>query len=323
MSESSVEVIILCPGQGAQAVGMGKKWCETSAAARDIFARADRTLAKTLPQPLSALCFDGPADTLHRTDISQPALFACAIASDEGLKAAGANWNIRALAGLSLGEYTALHLAGIFSFEDGLRLVAERGRLMQLAAERSEGGMVALIGAEEAQANELCDTARGDGVLVPANFNAPGQIVLSGDKATCARAVEQAAAMGLRSTPLTVAGAFHSPLMQPAAEGLAKYLAHMPFNPPSIEVWSNVTARPHNPENRAETSPKPPSAELIKNLLVQQLVSPVRWAETCSGLVSKYLGSTIEIHELAPGTVLRGLMRRIDRNAKVTSHDEP
>jgi len=321
MSESpqTIDVVILCPGQGAQVVGMGKKWHEASAAARDIFARADRALAGILPRPLSALCFDGPAEVLNRTDVCQPALFACAIASHAGLVEQGAGWTIRALAGLSLGEYTALHLADVLSFEDGLRLVAERGRLMQEAAERSRGGMVALIGADEAQAAAICVRARGGGVLVAANLNAPGQIVLSGDADACARAAEVASEMGLRAAPLTVAGAFHSPLMAPAAEGLARYLSRLAFASSRTDVWSNVTACPHEREN----GPQRTVEELLKRRLVEQLVSPVRWSETCSALVSKYQGPTIEFHELAPGTVLRGLMRRIDRNTKVTSHDEP
>jgi [acyl-carrier-protein] S-malonyltransferase len=319
MIGSQTDVVLLCPGQGAQQVGMGKKWCQASEAARSVMARADGALSGMLPGALSALCFDGPADVLNRTDISQPALFACAVASHAGLVEQGAAWNIRAAAGLSLGEYTALHIAGVFSFEDGIRLVAERGRLMQEAAERSRGGMVALIGAEEIQAQEVCERARKGGVLVPANLNAPGQIVLSGDADACARAGEIAGQMGLRATPLVVAGAFHSPLMQPAAEGLAKYLDGMAFASSRFEVWSNVTARPHMAENGVLGE----AEELLKRRLVEQLTSPVRWSESCSGLVSKYAGSTMEYHELAPGGVLRGLMRRIDRNTKVTSHDEP
>lgn len=298
---------------------MGKKWHETSPAAREVFARADQALASSLPRPLSELCFEGPADQLNRTDISQPALYTCAIASWEGLKEQGATWDVLALAGLSLGEYTALHLAGAYSFEDGLRLVAERGRLMQLAAEQSHGGMVALIGAEEAQAVEVCERARGGGVLVPANFNAPGQIVLSGDADACNRAAAVAGELGLRAAPLAVAGAFHSPHMQPAAEGLARFLESVTFSPTRVEVWSNVTAAPHEREN----GPQGSAEELLKRRLVQQLVSPVRWSETCSSLVTYFQGRTMEFHELAPGMVLRGLMRRIDRNTKVISHDEP
>lgn len=309
-AQQSSEAVVICPGQGAQAVGMGKKWCEASPEAKAVFDEADALLGDELGAPLSTLCFDGPADRLNRTDISQPAIYTASIASYRALVARGEINSIMATAGLSLGEYTALHLAGVFDFATGLRLVALRGRAMQRAAEASEGSMVALIGGDESQAEALCDAARRDGVLVCANFNAPGQIVLSGSKDACDRAVQAASDMGLRGTALTVAGAFHSPLMQPAAEALGEALASTAFQKPNIEVWSNVTAKEHDP---ADT-------ELLKQRLVEQLVQPVRWAQLCSGLVSTH---TIVYHELAPGSVLRGLMRRIDRDTKVISHDEP
>ena len=220
------------------------------------------------------------------------------------------NAGLRAVAGLSLGEYTALHLAGVFGFAEGLRLVATRGRLMQEAAEASRGGMVAVIGGTDEDGEALCEAAREGGVLVPANYNAPGQLVLSGDEAACARAAALAGERGLRSAVLTVAGAFHSPLMQPAADAMAIALTKVDLRPPTVEVWSNVTAEPHEAGDM----------ELLRRRLVEQIVSPVRWSQTCRGLPS---GDTIEIHELAPGNVLRGLMRRIDRNKKVTNHDQP
>ena len=309
--------VFLCPGQGAQAVGMGKGWFEASPAARAVFEAADRTLSLPGGAKLSALCFNGPAETLNRTDVSQPALYTCGIACARVLAERGMPDPVAA-AGLSLGEYTALHLAGAFSFEDGLRLVATRGRLMQQAAESSKGGMVALIGADEAQAAEACSrtlAACGSGeVLVSANFNAPGQIVLSGSAAACAKAVEIAGELGLRATALQVAGAFHSPLMAPAAEGLAAALDGVTFHPLRCDVWSNVTARPHEREN-----PK-----LLKKLLVDQLVNPVRWSQSCSELVAWAKGrEETKFIELAPGSVLKGLFRRIDRSAEVTSNDQP
>jgi [acyl-carrier-protein] S-malonyltransferase len=229
--------------------------------------------------------------------------------------------SVVATAGLSLGEYTALHLAGAFGFVDGLQLVACRGRLMQEAAESSRGGMVALIGADEQQAQQVCDRAAGPGtgeVLVCANFNAPGQIVLSGHSRACERAVAAATEMALKATALTVAGAFHSPLMRPAADRMAEALSRVPFQSPNIPVWSNVTAEPH------ETG-RAGSSELLKRRLVEQIVSPVKWSQSCEALASAVQGvyNGCEFHELAPGSVLRGLMRRIDRNIKVTSHDEP
>jgi [acyl-carrier-protein] S-malonyltransferase len=316
----SEKIVILCPGQGAQAVGMGKAWAEKSPAARAVFDEADRVLASTLGASLSDLCFNGPAERLNQTDISQPAIYTSSVACFRGLTAANPALAPVASAGLSLGEYTALHLAGCFDFATGLRLVARRGRLMQDAAIASHGGMVALIGADDAQAQSVCDRTLTDladprEVLVPANFNAPGQIVLSGSQRACHRAVQVASDLSLRATPLVVAGAFHSPLMQPAADAMAQTLAQTALAAPKIPVWANVSAQPY---------PLSPAPEQLRASLVQQIVSPVRWSQSCLAILSA-LGpaATIAFHELAPGTVLRGLMRRIDKSAKVTSHDEP
>jgi [acyl-carrier-protein] S-malonyltransferase len=342
----SWNVILLCPGQGAQTVGMGRAWCEASPAAAAVFEEADAVLGDSLGAPLSRLCFEGPAERLNCTDVSQPAIYTCSIACYRALVQRDGEMTIRAAAGLSLGEYSALHIAGAFDFADGLRLVALRGRLMQEACDASRGGMVALIGADEAQAQTVCDRATGafdfgegltravrgeaaaeegerpartasvavaserGGVLVPANYNAPGQIVLSGSAEACERAVAIAEEMSLPAKPLTVAGAFHSPLMQPAADRMAEALANVSFQSPNIDVWANVTARPHDAQD----------TELLKRRLVEQIISPVKWAQSCLGLPAD---GTIELHELAPGAVLRGLMRRIDKKKKVTSHDEP
>ena len=306
-------VIYLCPGQGAQTVAMGKAWADASPAARAVFDEADALLSDMLGTPLSQLCFQGPADRLNATDVSQPAIYTCSVACYRGLLEQDhdlAEASIADTAGLSLGEYTALHLAEVFDFATGLQLVATRGQLMQQAAKDSRGGMVALMGTEEAQAEEICEKAADGGVLVCANFNAPGQIVLSGDADACERAAETGKEMGLRATPLTVAGAFHSPHMQPAADRMAETLAEVAFKPPKVPVWSNVTASPHVSDD----------TEQIKRRLVEQIVSPVRWAQTCGQLAGR---SEAGYHELAPGTVLRGLMKRTDRKTKVTSHDTP
>lgn len=306
----SNEVIVLCPGQGAQAVGMGKAWFDASEAARSTFAEADEVLAGSLGSPLSEICFNGPEDRVTATNVAQPAIYTCSIACFRAMEEQDGPMAIKATAGLSLGEYTALHLAGVFSFADGLRLVARRGELMQQASEATDSGMVALTGADEQQAEEVCGRAREDGILVPANFNSPGQVVVSGDTAACRRAVEVATARELRATPLTVAGAFHSPIMQPAADQMAEALAGVTFHSPNVEVWSNVTAQTHDGQDM----------ELLKTRLVEQIIRPVRWAQLCDGLCSD---DTIICHELAPGKVLKGLMRRINRNVKVTSHDQP
>ncbi len=302
-------ITVLCPGQGAQTVGMGNAWATHFPAAAAVFREADQILGNSLGAPLSELCFQGPADRLNRTDVSQPAIYACSMACFGALSAAESQ-PIAATAGLSLGEYTALCLAGVFDFATGLRLVALRGKLMQAAAEASQGGMVALIGADEAAAEEVCSEARGSEVLVCANFNAPGQIVLSGHASACTRAAEIAQTRGFRSSMLTVAGAFHSPLMEPAADGMRKALSDIELKKPSTEVWSNVTAQPHVAEN----------PELLRQRLVEQLVRPVRWAESCAAMLARHPSG---YHELAPGSVLKGLMRRIDRKAEVVSHDQP
>jgi [acyl-carrier-protein] S-malonyltransferase len=325
--------IVLCPGQGAQFVGMGKAWIDRSPEARSVFDAADRLLGDRLGSPLSRLCFEGAADRLNQTDVSQPAIFVCSMACWAGLLAtwgAGPGGcveesHLTATAGLSLGEYTALCLAGAFTFEAGLELVVLRGRAMQDAADAvrnpdgSPGsGMVALIGADAAQADQVCAEARGVGgdVLVPANFNAPGQIVISGHITACQRAIEVAGKLGLRATALPVAGAFHSPIMQPAADRLAAALAKTPIKPPRCPVMSNVTALPHAPETAAGGTIE----AAIRARLVAQLTHPVRWAEDCTYLSGHMKG---EYHELAPGKTLAGLMRRIDKSIKVETHDEP
>ena len=296
---------------------MGKSWVDAHPASAQTFAAADEVVDLGGLGRLSNICFEGPADTLNRTDVSQPALFTAAVASYQGLLDRWGGAEVVATLGLSLGEYTALHLAGAFGFKDGLRLVATRGRLMQEAAEASQGGMVALVGADETQAVELCEEARGGDVLVPANFNATGQIVVSGSAAACDRAVEVAGKMGLRASRLQVAGAFHSPLMAPAAEGMAKALADVDFEPLNTIVYSNVTGEPHDPGN----------PELLKTRLIEQLTSPVRWSQDCAALAAALADSAEEdrpeVHELAPGKVLKGLFRRIDKNVEVISHDQP
>jgi len=190
--------------------------------------------------------------------------------------------------------------------------VAMRGRYMQDAATAKASSMVALMGADEESAQRVCDKARHEGeVLVPANYNAPGQVVLSGSKAACIRAVQVAGEEGLRAQELTVAGAFHSAIMQPGADRMATALETVEFRPLSCPVIANVTARPHETHD----------PDAIKRLLVEQITSPVRWSQSC-----QYLGDTIaggEFHELAPGKVLSGLMRRINREIKVNSHDQP
>jgi len=319
-------VIVLCPGQGAQAVGMAKAWHEASEEARAVFAEADGLMAELwaggeatrgLPA-LSELCFGGPEDVLNRTDVSQPAIYVSSVACLAGVRARLGDVPIAATAGLSLGEYTALHVAGAIGFADGLRLVALRGRAMQDAAVSSPSGMVALIGADEAQAAEVCEKARGTGVLVCANFNAPGQVVVSGSQDACERAVAVAGEMGLRATALAVAGAFHSPLMAPAAARLGEALAATEISEPGCVVMSNVTGEPHGAGGAGSM------ADSVRQRLVEQLTSPVRWSACCQWLIGNAQGGGgSEFVELSPGKTLGGLMRRIDRGTKVKSYDDP
>jgi [acyl-carrier-protein] S-malonyltransferase len=296
-------VAFLFPGQGAQTVGMAADLMERPAV-RELFTQAE----KISGLPLARLCAQGPEEELARTDISQPAIFTVSMALLGELKSIrGAQAPSPAFcAGLSLGEYTALCAGGALSFEDGLRLVTLRGKLMQQAAQSGEpSGMVSLMGADEELARKVCQAVAKEGLLVPANFNCPGQIVLSGAKAACDAVVAQAASLGISgAVPLKVAGAFHSPFMQPAAQGLAQTLDGMEIRLPAVPVLSNVTGTPH--ENPSQ----------IKKALLDQLTSPVRWQDNCQYLLAQ---GVQEFWEIGPGRVLAGLMRRIERKAKVNS----
>jgi [acyl-carrier-protein] S-malonyltransferase len=288
---------IIFPGQGAQLLGMGKDVVEASDAARKLFDLADRTLGFDL----TSLCFDGPKERLNATDISQPAIFVTSVAIWRALEANALtdDWHPHAMAGLSLGEYTALHLAGWIGFEEGLRLVAERGRLMQAAADASPSGMVSIIGLSEAQVTDLCAQAAQGEVLTPANFNCPGQIVISGATSACERACDLAEQSGARTMPLAVAGAFHSALMSPAAEGLKAPLATTNITRARIGVVSNVSADYHaDPDG-------------VRKLLCAQVVKPVRWQASIERLIAEGVDRFIEV---GPGRVLTGLMRKIDRS---------
>ncbi|WP_428938504.1 ACP S-malonyltransferase [Fontivita pretiosa] len=291
---------ILCPGQGAQVVGMGKDFVEAFAVARDVFDRANAILGFDLAD----ICFNGPEQRLNQTDIAQPAIYVTSVACFAAAREAGViqPQQVGAYAGLSLGEYTALHLGGAFSFEDGLKLVAARGRYMQQAAVATPSTMVSLMGADEPAVIRLCDENAQGEVLVPANFNSPGQIVVSGAIGACQRLAQAAEAAGFKAIPLKVAGAFHSPLMQPAAQRMAGELEKVALAPPHTTVYANVTARPHT------------DAASIRRLLVEQIVKPVRWEQTMQELISHGEAQWIE---LAPGRVLSGLLKKINRRIQI------
>jgi len=292
---------ILFPGQGAQQVGMMADFAEASGAARAVFEQANALLGFDLAE----ICFRGPADRLNATDVAQPALFVASVAAWRALEegSLAAELAPAAAAGLSLGEYTALWLAGSLSFEDALRVVRARGRLMQEASEQAAGGMVSVIGLDEPTVRALCEQARqGQEVLSPANFNCPGQIVVSGSIAACERVVPLAEQAGGRAVPLKVAGAFHSELMRGAAEGLADVLAEVEIRPPRFPVPSNVTGDYH------EADP-----QRIRQRLVEQVTQPVRWEANIRRLLADGVERFVEV---GSGRVLTGLLRKIDRTAK-------
>lgn len=292
---------ILFPGQGAQKVGMMADVAQVSRAARAVFDQANAVLGFDL----ASVCFAGPEERLNATDIAQPALYTASIAAWKALEEAGLadSYKPDAAAGLSLGEYTALWLAGCFSFEDGLKIVRARGELMQAAAEAAPSGMVSIMGLDEPAVVAVCAKARqGEEVLSPANFNCPGQIVVSGSMAACQRVVAVAEAAGGKAIALKVAGAFHSALMRPAAEKLAEVLGGVKFAAPTMPVLSNVTGTYHGGD-----------AGQIRRLLVEQVTQSVRWEQDVRQLLADGFGRFVEV---GPGRVLSGLLRKIERKAE-------
>jgi [acyl-carrier-protein] S-malonyltransferase len=287
----------LFPGQGAQSVGMGKDLAAASPEARALYERADRVLGWSL----SAICFEGPEDRLTATDVSQPAILVTSLAALAAFKAtpAGAAVEPQAVAGLSLGEYTALVAAGAIGFDEAVRLTNLRGRFMQEACDAQGSGMVSLLGVDEAGAEKICEAARPAGIIWPANFNSPGQVVVSGVKAACDRVVEIAESLGAqRAVPLTVAGGFHSPLMTPAREKLAPELRALSFLEPKIPVVANVTGDYYS------------GAASAADLLTKQVDGAVRWQQSMQRLIADGYD---RFYEIGPGRVLAGLLKRIDR----------
>jgi [acyl-carrier-protein] S-malonyltransferase len=288
------KIAFLFPGQGAQAVGMGKVLADQGQ--RRLFDQANEILG----YDLADLCFNGPAAKLNSTVISQPALFVTSLTVLEAWREkepTPAN-ECAATAGLSLGEYTALVFAGAMTFADGLRVVRRRGEAMQAAADATPSGMVSIIGLDQAKVEELCTQARPQGQIEIANLLCPGNIVVSGSKDGCAAIQALAEATGAKTIKLAVAGAFHTSIMKPADEALAKALAEVQIQKPRIPVWSNVDARPH-------TDP-----EEIRQLLIKQVLQPVRWEETLRGLLADGFD---RFYEIGPGRVLAGLLKRIQR----------
>ncbi len=291
---------LIFAGQGAQKIGMGQSLYDGSAAARAIYDEANQILGWDLAQ----ISFNGPEAELTQTKICQPALFVHGLAVHAVLRERGLLPEVKFAMGLSLGEVTALTAAGVFDFSTGLKIVAERGRLMQQACEKSVGGMAAIIGEERAKVSELCQAFD----LETANFNAPGQIIVSGEKAQVDALVAAAKERGLkRVMPLNVAGAYHSRLMEPARAEFQTYLAGVTLQRPTCAVLTNTTG---------QVVAEP---EAIRAALVKQIVSSVLWEDCMRHCVA--LGAT-EFIECGPGAVLAGLARRTDKNWLVKSFAE-
>jgi [acyl-carrier-protein] S-malonyltransferase len=290
----------LFPGQGSQYVGMGKNVCDNFKIARDTFEEAD----EALKFHLSRLCFDGPESDLKLTENTQPAILTVSIAV---LRVVGTETGITpaVLAGHSLGEYAALVAAGALSFPDAVTTVRYRGKFMQEAVPVGIGAMAAVLGLERAQVEQLCHECADGQVLAPANYNCPGQIVISGHTEAVARAAQRAKEMGARDAiMLAVSAPFHCSLMKGAAEKLAKVLEPVQVNDITIPVISNVEADYYVSRDR------------IKELLIQQVDHPVRWQESMEKMIASGID---EFLELGPGKVLAGLMKRINRHSAIQS----
>lgn len=296
-----MKIALLFSGQGAQSVGMAKSLYDNYTSVKELFQCADDTLGFKLSQ----YCFEGPMADLTKTSVCQPALYVHGIAVVQVLRERGMIDEITAALGLSLGELTAHAIAGTYTFEDGLKIVAERGRLMQEACEATKGAMASLIGGTEEKVAEYC--AKFD--VDMSNLNCPGQIVISGEAENIARAVDAAKANKdfKMVVPLKVAGAYHSRLMKPARDAFANYLDTFDFNTPNIPVFTNVTGE-------RVSAPADIKANLIK-----QVTSTVRWAD-CVNSAAK-LGID-QFFECGPGGVLAGMMKRINKDYPIRSFAE-
>ena len=291
---------ILFSGQGAQTVGMGRSLYENSKSARALYEEANDVLG----WDLKSICFDGPDETLTETKVCQPALYVQGYALFSILKERGKLNELKAACGLSLGELTALAAAGVYDFATGLRLVAERGRLMQLACDATKGGMAAVIGGTPEVVQTFCDEFD----IEIANLNCPGQIVISGDNTKVIEAVAASKGRFKLCQPLNVAGAYHSCLMESARDAFAEFIKDFDFKAPEIVCYTNVTGGQIN-------DPK-----AIKEALVSQVVSSVRFEDNLRNMAAD--NGLNEFYECGPGKVLAGFAKRIDRSLVVTPMSE-
>jgi len=300
-------VAFLFPGQGAQVVGMGADIAKAYPAAAEVFEKANGVLGFDLRK----ICFEGPAEQLNTTAISQPAIFTTSAAILEVLRTTS-KLQPDVTAGLSLGEYTALYAAGVVSFEDALVLVRKRGQAMQEAADTTQGAMVSIIGLDEEKVRALCAEAGEGELLVPAcrefvepvNFNCPGQIVVSGSRTACERAEKLAPKYGaMKAIRLEVAGAFHTEMMSSAADTLKEALSNCEISQPrDIKVIANITADYYT------------SADQIRAGLTKQLTAAILWQKCMERLIADDVET---FYEIGPGRVLTGLMKRINRKANI------
>lgn len=303
--ESRMQHALVFPGQGSQTVGMGMQLAERFPVARQILDEADRALGFALSDVIA----NGPQEDLTKTDISQPAILTVSWMAAKVLKETSQNFRFNAVAGLSLGEYTALIAAEVLTFADAVKLVRLRGQAMQRAADAVPSGMVALIGTEELGAQKLCDAVRQSEVLSVANLNSPGQVVISGHKTACDRAVAAAKEHGIkRAMPLPVAGAFHSALMAPAAKELEAALAKTTFADAKVDVYHNVDGK----SNR--------SGAAMRDILIRQLTQPVRWSLSIQNMSAAGITNFLE---LGPGNTLSGMIKRINETATVLNISNP
>lgn len=304
MTPPTSSIALIFPGQGSQQTGMGKDLADRYPESRAIFEEADAVLDR----PISQICFEGPEEELQRTINTQPALYVTSAAALAALRIEGLEGG--ATAGHSLGEYTALYAAGAMDFATGLRLVQKRGEAMEASGKQRPGTMAAVIGLDDGKIDSVCSDSSGDdGVVVAANHNSPGQIVLSGDEPALDRAIERATAEGAkRAIKLKVGGAFHSPLMQPAVDLMSPELDAASLSPPRLRFVANVCA---------DFVSDP---EAIRDSLKRQITSCVRWSQSIERLREEGFSHFIEV---GSGKVLTGLLRRIDRGLKGYNFGNP